>query len=135
MAALRAAKENFPENVSDFNSALSALNKDKEQLHQQQKDLDEEALDFIAFLADPEGLAESIQKLGEQIDPEDREVTSRFLRSFVNRVDIEDEEATMYYSMPLPNTVETPDGYKASAPIERGGPEILLEQRTPVDTR
>ena len=37
----------------------------------------------------------------------------------------------MYYSMPLSNTVETQTGYRASATIERGGPEILLEQCAP----
>ena len=35
----------------------------------------------------------------------------------------------MYYALPLSNTVETPDGYRTSAPIERGGSGILLEQR------
>ena len=135
MTALKAAKEDFPENISDFNSSLSALNKEKEQLIRQQKDMAEEASDLMAFLADPDGLVESIQELGEQIDPEDREVTSRFLRSFVNRVDIGDGEATVYYSVRLPNTVETPDGYKAYAPIERVGPEILLEHCAPLRLR
>ena len=39
----------------------------------------------------------------------------------------------MYYSVRLPDTVETPDGYKASTPIERGGPEILLEHCAPAE--
>ena len=86
----------------------------------------------MAFLADPEGLRETIQELGEQIDPDDLEVTSRFLKSFVNRVDVSGEEATMYYSMPLSNTVETQTGHRASATIERGGLGILLEQCAPL---
>ena len=69
MTALQNAKEDFPENVSDFNSSLSVLNKEKEQLTQQQREMDEEASDLMAFLADPEGLVEAIQELGEQIDP------------------------------------------------------------------
>ena len=131
MAGLKAATEDYPENVSDFNKALSALNKEKEQLEQQQKDMDEDTSELIAFLANPEGPLEELRELGEQIDPEDLEVTSRFLKSFINRVDICGDEATMYYTLPLSNTVETPDGYKTSVLIERGGPEILLEQCAP----
>ena len=37
----------------------------------------------------------------------------------------------MYYSIPLVNTVETPDGYMTSVPIEREGLGILLEHRDP----
>ena len=131
MAALKTAKESHPENLQDFNQALGSLNKEKEQLSRQQKELDEETQELIAFLADPEGLRDTIQELGEQIDPDDLEVTSRFLKSFVNRVDVSGEEATMYYSMPLSNTVETQTGHRASATIERGGPGILLEQCAP----
>ena len=133
MAALKAATADFPENVSDFNKALSALNKEKEQIEQQLKDIDEDTAELMAFLADPEGPMEALMELGDQIDPEDLDVTSRFLKSFINRIDILGDQATMYYSMPLSNTVETPDGYMATAPIERGGPEILLEQCTPAD--
>ena len=131
MVALKAATESFPENIQDFNQALGSLNKEKELLTQQQRDLDVETQELIAFLADPEGLRETIHELGEQIDPDDLEVTSRFLKSFINRVDVSGEEATMYYSMPLSNTIETQTGFRASATIERGGPEILLEQFDP----
>ena len=126
MAALSAAKKDFPENVLDFNKALSALNKEKEQLEQQQTERDEDTSELMAFLADPEGPMEALMELGERIDLEDREVTSRFLQSFINRVDICGDEATIYYAMPLSNTVKTPDGYRASVPIDRGGTEILL---------
>jgi site-specific DNA recombinase len=132
MAGFRHAKEKFPENVSDFNKALSALNKELEELEQQRKDINEDTAELMAFLADPEGVLEALQELGNQIDPEDLEVTSRFLKSFIDRVDIWGDEATMYYKLPLTNTVETPDGYRASAPIEHGGPEILLEQCAPL---
>ena len=125
MAALSAAKKDFPENVLDFNKALSALNKEKEQLEQQQTEKDEDTSELMAFLADPEGPMDALMELGERIDLEDREVTSRFLRSFINRVDICGDEATIYYAMPLSNTVKTPDGYRASVPIDRGGTEIL----------
>ena len=131
MAALKTAAESFPENVQDFNQALGSLNKEKEQLSRQQKNLEEETQELIAFLADPDGLRETIQELGDQIDPEDLELTSRFLKSFINRVDVSCEEATMYYSMPLAKTVETKNGHRASATIERGDPEILLEQCAP----
>ena len=131
MAALRTATESFPENVQDFNQTLGSLNKEKEQLARQQREMDQETQELIAFLTDPDGLRESIQELGDEIDPEDLELTSKFLKSFINRVDIYGEEATMYYAMPLAKTVETKNGHRASATIERGGPEILLEQRAP----
>ena len=131
MAALKNASERFPENVSDFNSALSALNKEKEQLTQEQKELVEETQDLIAFLTDPEGVRETIQELGEQIDPDDLKVTSNFLKTFINRVDVYGEEATMYYSVPLSNTTETQTGYKASETIRRSGAEFLLEHCAP----
>ena len=134
MAGLKEAKKDYPENVSDFNKALSALNKEKEQLEQQQKDMDEDTSELIAFLANPEGPLEELRELGEQIDPEDLEVTSKFLKSFIKRVDICGDEATMYYTLPLSNTVETPDGYKTSVLIEREGPEILLEQSAPASS-
>ena len=129
MAALSAAEKDFPENVLDFNKALSALNKEQEQIEQQQKEKGEDTSELIAFLADPEGPMEALMELGDRIDLEDREVTSRFLRSFINRVDICGDEATMYYAMPLSNTVETPDGYRASVPIDRS--VILLEDSAP----
>ena len=131
MKALRTAMEDFPENVSDFNHALSTLNKERERLDQRNNDVDEETAELMAFLANPDGPLESLLELGEQIDPEDLEVTSRFLKSFINRVDVSSDKATMYYAMPLTNTVGTPDGYKTSATIERGGPEFLLEQSAP----
>ena len=131
MAALRTATESFPENVQDFNQTLGSLNKEKEQLARQQREMDQETQELIAFLTDPDGLRESIQELGDEIDPEDLELTSKFLKSFINRVDIYGEEATMYYAMPLAKTVETKNGHRASATIERGGPQILLEQRAP----
>ena len=131
MAALRTATESFPENVQDFNQALGSLNKEKEQLTLQQREMDKETQELIAFLTDPDGLRESIQELGDEIDPEDLEITSKFLKTIINRVDIYGEEATMYYTMPLAKTVETEKGHRASATIERGGPEILLEQRAP----
>ena len=128
MSALRKALESYPENAEDFNKALSALNREKAELEQKQTELDDQSNELMAFLASPDGLLEALQELGEQIDPEDLDVTSRFLRSFVNRVDISGDQATVYYAMPLANTVETPGGHRASARIERGGPEILLEQ-------
>ena len=131
MAGLQTAKDSFPENVQDFNQALAILNKEKEQLIRKQRETDDETQELMAFLTDPEGLRETIQQLGDQIDPEYLEVTSKFLNSFINRVDISDEEATMYYSMPLAKTVETQTGHRASATIERGGPEILLEHSAP----
>ena len=133
MAALSAAKKDFPENVLDFNKALSALNKEKEQLEQQQTERDEDTSELMAFLADPEGPMDALMELGERIDLEDREVTSRFLQSFINRVDICGDEATIYYAMPLSNTVKTPDGYRASVPIDRGGTEILLGDCGPAE--
>ena len=39
----------------------------------------------------------------------------------------------MYYSTPLPNTVQTDDGHKASALIETGGLQTLLENPAPAD--
>ena len=131
MSALQKASKDYPENVEDFNQALSALNREKAELEQKQKKLDEQSYELMAFLADPDGLLEALQELGEQIDPEDLDVTSRFLKSFVNRVDISRDQATVYYAMPLANTVETPAGHRASARIERGGPDILLEQHDP----
>ena len=79
MAGLSAAKKDFPENVLDFNKGLSTLNKEKEQLDQQQKEIDEDTSELMAFLADPEGPIEALMELGDRIDPEDREVTSKFL--------------------------------------------------------
>jgi hypothetical protein len=131
MKALGKAEQDYPENVSDFNNALSALNKEKEQLERQKNDVDEETAELMAFLADPEGLKEAIAEIGMAIDPEDLDLTKRFLQTFINRVDVFDQEATMYYSLPLPNTVPTEEGYRASGPIERGGSEILLEQSAP----
>ena len=131
MAGLSAAKESFPENVLDFNKGLSTLNKEKAEKEQQQREIDEDSAELLAFLADPQGPMEALMELGETIDPEDREVTARFLQSFINRVDICGEDATIYYAMPLSNTVETPDGYRASVPIQRGGSGILLEQCAP----
>ena len=131
MKALGKAEQDYPENVSDFNNALSALNKEKEQLERQKNDIDEETAELMAFLADPEGLKEAIAEIGMAIDPEDLDLTKRFLQTFINRVDVFDQEATMYYSLPLPNTVPTEEGYRASGPIERGGSEILLEQSAP----
>ena len=93
--------------------------------------MDEDTSELMEFLANPEGPMEALRELGDRIDPEDLEVTSRFLKSFINRVEICGDEATMYYTMPLSNTVETPNGYRTSAPIERGDPEILLEQCAP----
>ena len=133
MKGLEEAEEEFPENVSDFNKALSDLNKEKRQLEQQREDIDAESSELMAFLADPEGLMEALSELGNQIDPEDLALTSRFLQSFIKRVDICGDEATMYYSMPLTNTVETPDGFRTSVPIKREGSEILLEQFAPAD--
>ena len=131
MAGLRAAKADYPENVSDFNKELSDLNKEKEQKEQQKRDLDADTSELMAFVANPEGLLEAIREIGDQIDPEDLEVTSKFLKSFINRVDICGDNAVMYYSIPLANTVETPDGYMTSVPIERGSLGILLEHRDP----
>ena len=74
---------------------------------------------------------EAIAEIGMAIDPEDLELTSRFLKTFVNRVEVSDDEAIMFYSMPLPNTVKTANGYVTTAPIRRGVPEILLEQSAP----
>ena len=132
MSALLKASKDYPENVEDFNKALSTLNKEKTELEQKQTEMDEQSNELMTFLADPDGLREALQELGEQIDPEDLDVTSRFLKSFVNRVDISGDQATVYYAMPLANTVETPDGHRASATIEREGPEILLEQCAPL---
>ena len=87
MAGLRAAKEDYPENVSDFNKALSTLNKEKEQLEQQQKDMDEDTSELMEFLANPDGPLEALRELGDRIDPEDLAVTSKFLKSFINRVE------------------------------------------------
>ena len=131
MKGIRAAKADYPENVSDFNKALSDLNKEKRQLEQQREDIDAESSELMAFLADPEGLMEALSELGNQIDPEDLPVTSDFLKSFIMRVDIRGDEASMYYSMPLTNTVETPDGFRTSVPIKREGSEILLEHCAP----
>ena len=128
MTAYIAAEEEFPENVQDFNRALSSLNKEKEQLNQQRQDLDEETSELMAFLADPEGVLEALQELGNRIDPDDLQITSRFLKSFISRVDVSDDDATMSFSVPLPKTVETKEGYKASAPILRGSCQLLLEQ-------
>ena len=126
MTGLAAAKEEFPENVQDFNLSLSRLNKEKEQLNQQRQDMDEETSEMIAFLADPEGVLEALQELGDSIDPDDLEVTSRLLKSIVNLVEVSDDDAEMYYSVPLPNTVETTAGYKAPARLMRAGHPLLL---------
>ena len=131
MKGLANAQKDFPENVSDFNKSLSALNKEKEQLEQQKNDVKDETAELLAFLAEPEGLVEAIAEIGMAIDPEDLELTSRFLKTFVNRVEVSDDEAIMFYSMPLPNTVKTANGYVTTAPIRRGVPEILLEQSDP----
>ena len=126
MRGLAKAEEEFPENVQDFNQSLSRLNKEKEQINQQQQDMDEETSELMAFLADPEGVLEALQELGDRIDPDDLEVTSRFLKSIVNLVEVSDDDAEMYYSVPLPNTVETTAGYKAPARIKRAGHSLLL---------
>ena len=131
MTGLAAAKEEFPENVQDFNLSLSRLNKEKEQLNQQRQDMDEETSEMIAFLADPEGVLEALQELGDSIDPDDMEVTSRLLKSIVNLVEVSDDDAEMYYSVPLPNTVETTAGYKAPARIKRAGHSLLLGTSDP----
>ena len=131
MKGLGKAEQDYPENVSDFNIALSALNKEKEQLERQKNDIDEETAELMAFLADPEGLTEAMAEIGMAIDTEDLDLTKRFLQTFINRVDVYDGEATMYYSLPLPNTMPTEDGYMTSAPMERGGAEILLQQSAP----
>ena len=131
MRGLAKAEEEFPENVQDFNQSLSRLNKEKEQINQQQQDMDEETSELMAFLADPEGVLEALQELGDSIDPDDLEVTSRFLKSIVNLVEVSDDDAEMYYSVPLPNTVETTAGYKAPARIKRAGHLILLRTSAP----
>ena len=131
MNGLGKARDEYPENVSDFNKALSALNKEKEQLERQKNDIEHEMEELMAFLADPEGLAEAIAEIGMAIDPEDLDLTSRFLQTFINRVDVSGDEATMYYSLPLPGTTQTADGYRTSEPIEREDPGILLEQSAP----
>ena len=131
MKGLGKAEQDYPENVSDFNIALSALNKEKEQLERQKNDIDQETAELMAFLADPEGLTEAMAEIGMAIDTEDLDLTKRFLQTFINRVDVYDDEATMYYSLPLPNTMPTEDGYMTSAPMERGGAEILLQQSAP----
>ena len=77
MRGLAKAEEEFPENVQDFNQSLSRLNKEKEQINQQQQDMDEETSELMAFLADPEGVLEALQELGDSIDPDDLEVTSK----------------------------------------------------------
>ena len=53
---------------------------------------------------------EAIREPGDRTDPENLDVTSRFL--------ICSDKATTYYAMPLINTVETPDGHRTSTPIE-----------------
>ena len=133
MRGLAKAEEEFPENVQDFNQSLSRLNKEKEQINQQQQDMDEETSELMAFLADPEGVLEALQELGDSIDPDDLEVTSRFLKSIVNLVEVSDDDAEMYYSVPLPNTVETTAGYKAPARIKRAGHSLLLGISDPPD--
>ena len=133
MKALGKAEQDYPENVSDFNNALSALNKEKEQLERQKNDIDEETTELMAFLTDPEGLTEAIAEIGMAIDTEDLDLTKRFLQTFINRVDVYDDEATMYYRLPLPNTVPTEEGYRTSAPMERGSAEILLQQSAPAN--
>ena len=131
MKGLGKAKKAYPENVSDFNEALSTLNKEKEQLERQKNDIDEETAELMAFMADPEGVREAIAEIGMAIDPEDLDLTSRFLKTFIKKVYVSEEEATMYYSLPLPGTAPTEEGYMTSVPIERGDPGILLEQSTP----
>ena len=131
MKGLGKAQEDYPENVSDFNEALSALNKEKLELERQKHDIDHEMGELIEFLADPEGMKEAIAEIGMAIDPEDLDLTSRFLKTFVKRVYVSEEEATMYYNLPLPGTIPTEEGYMTSAPIERGDLGILLEQSAP----
>ena len=133
MTGYTKAEEEFPENVQDFNQALSRLNKEKEQLNQQRQDLDEKTSELMAFLTDPEGVLEALQELGNRIDPDDLEVTSRFLKSIVNLVEVSDDDAEMYYSVPLLNTTETTEGYKGCTPIKRAALPILLGQFDPAD--
>ncbi len=128
---LRHAEQEFPENIADFNKALSALNKEKAQLEQQKTDIDHETKELMAFLAGPEGLSEAMAELGMAIDPEDLELTSRFLKTFIRRVEVSDDRATMYYSLPLPDTTMTEAGYMTSAPIQQGSSEILLDYAVP----
>ena len=133
MAGVVKAEMEYPENVEDFNQTLSALNKEKAKLEQERNEIDEETAELIAFLSDPEGLLEAILDIGTYIDTDDPVETARFLQAFIIRVDVSDEELTMYYSVPLPNTVKTEGGYKTSEPIVRGGHRILLEYVAPAD--
>ena len=132
MKALREAQEEYPENVSDFNRSLSDLNKEKAKLGQQKLEIDEETAELMAFLTDPEGLEEAMMEIGTEIDAEDLAGTAKFLQTFVNKVVVSDDDATMYYSLLLPSTVKTEDGYKTSTPLKRGSRSILLEYSGPV---
>ena len=102
MKGLREAQEDYPENISDFNRALSDLNKESAKLARQKLEIDDETAELMAFLADPEGLQEAMMEIGKEIDTEDLEATARFLRAFINKVVVSDDEATMFYSFVLP---------------------------------
>ena len=88
MAGIKKAEMEYPENVADFNQALSALNKEKAQLEQQRNEIDEETAELTACLADPEGLPEAMLDIRTYIDTEDPVETARFLQAFIIRVDV-----------------------------------------------
>ena len=115
--------------LEKFKAELQELSDKEERLKEELLTVDLETSEKVAFLSDPQGVADAAMDLKTYLDSEDKAATREFLRLFIKRVDLLDDAGTIEYSLPLPCT-ETKDGRHQSA-LAASDDGFLLEHASP----
>ena len=109
---------------------IDELDEELEKVQGQIQDLKEDTDEFAALLSDRDEIIAAAMESRTYLEAEDEDLAKQFLNEMIQKVYFYDNnQAEMFYSIPVPGTEKTAEGYKGPAVSSHGG--ILLEQYGP----
>ena len=107
------------------------LDEELEKIQGQIQDFGKDTEEFAALLSDRDEIIAAALESRTYLEAEGEELAKQFLTELIQKVYCYDEnQAEMFYSIPVPGTEKTAEGYKGSAVNSHEG--ILLEKYRPL---
>lgn len=115
-----------PRVAADLMKTLRELRDESDRMESQLSNIDEVATEAQAFLSNPEQVIQIATHYKTFLYSDDKAAVREFLRLFIRKVVLFDDNADIEYSLPLPET-KTAEG-KHRSKIDFSDPGFLLEQ-------
>lgn len=110
---------------------IDELDEELEKIQGQIQDLKEDTDEFAALLSDRNEIIAAAMESRTYLEAEDEDLAKQFLNELIQKVYFYDNnQAEMFYGIPVPGTEKTAEGYKGSMVSSHEG--ILLEQYRPL---